>query len=146
MAEWREVAAVRCEETDSCWRRAARGTVDDLDLEAVGRRRERLDRDPAARPPPPFGWKLRGRDVRGADRQGRVRRDREIDHHACRRIAVPTGCPPADDPVAGVMALAAAGPRRGPTAEDLAQVHVKLGVVRVCGLDAERPAWLDRQR
>jgi hypothetical protein len=52
------------------------------------------------------------------------RRDREIDHHACRRIAVTTWCPPADDPVAGVMALAAVRRRRGPTAEDLAQVHV----------------------
>src|SRR4029079_9650595 len=94
MAERREVAAVRREEADPCRRRPARGSVDDLYLEPVGGRWERLDPDSGAPPAPPFGWKLRGCDVRGTDRQGRVRRDREIDHHACRRIPGSTRGPP----------------------------------------------------
>ena len=98
MAERRQVAAVGRPEADASRHRFAGRRVDDLDLDALRRRRQRLDRDATETAASALRREPRRRRRRSApDRERRIGREREVDERPGSAVPARLAASPADD-------------------------------------------------
>ena len=141
MSERREVASIRRQETDPGGHRPAAGGIHDLDLDALRRGRQGLDRDAVESLALALRREAIGRHARPTDGQGRVRCQREVDIDRAGLAGLGVRTPADHAPV-----IVHPRSRRRSSPEDLAEVDRdrRRGAARP--IDAQGPPGLDGER